>query len=198
MDAPERRETLTGRLGALAERPAALRILFICAFVEASFFPLPPDMILVPLALARPRRAFAAATVCIAGSFAGALAGYMIGATVITGAGDRLISWAGAGSSFEKVLGFYRSNALAALCAAGFTAIPFSVFTIAAGFRHTVPPLEFVAGALLGRGIRFYLLAAALRYGGPYLRRMAGEHLTLVSVLFLLVAAILFFILKAV
>lgn len=182
---------LRERLAALADHPAVLRILFLCAFIEASLFPMPPDFVLVPLVLARPRRALAAATVCIAGSFAGAIAGYVIGATVITGAGDRLIAWAGVGPSFDRVLALYAGNAFTALCAAGFTAIPFSVFTIAAGFRHTVAPLTFLLGALLGRVIRFSLLAAALRAGGPPVRRMVSEHPAAVSLAVMLIAAVI-------
>jgi len=177
---------------ALADHPAVLRILFVAAFIEASVFPLPPDLVLVPLGLARPRRAFIAATVCVAGSIAGALGGYLIGAALIADAGDRLIAWAGLGPAFDRVLTLYAGNAMAALLGAGFTAIPFSVFTIAAGFRHTVPLATFLAGTVLGRGIRFYLLAAALRAGGPFVQRMVTDHPAALSLAIFLLAALLF------
>lgn len=196
--APEKPGRFRERMRALADHPAVMRILFLSAFIEASVFPLPPDLVLVPLGLARPRRAFAGATACITGSVAGAVAGYMIGATLIADAGDRLIAMAGLGPSFDRVLALYAGNALTALLAAGFTAIPFSVFTIAAGFRHTVPFVTFIAGTMLGRGIRFYLLATALRAGGPFVRRLAGEHLAAFSVVALLLAALIIALLRIV
>lgn len=178
------------RVRALADHPAVLRILFAASFIEASVFPLPPDLVLVPLGLARPRRAFRAATVCVAGSVAGALAGYMIGAALVADAGNRLLAWAGLGPSFDRVLALYAGNAVIALLGAGFTAIPFSVFTIAAGFRHTVPLFTFIAGTVLGRGVRFYLLACALRAGGPFVQRMVNDHLAALSLALLLLAAL--------
>ena len=192
----ERIARLRERVRGLADHPAALRLLFLFAFVEASIFPLPPDLVLVPLGLARPRRAMGAATVYVAGSVAGALAGYMIGAGLIAGAAESVIRAAGFAPQFDRVLALYGGNALTALLAAGFTAIPFSVFTIAAGFRHTVPLPAFILGVVIGRALRFYLLAGALRAGGPLVRRIVSDHLGAASLVLLLAAALVVLLLR--
>ena len=80
------------RLAALARHPLALPTLFVVALVEASLIPIPPDMLLIPLALARPRRTFLIATVCIAGSVTGAMIGYAIGATLFDSVGEKFVA----------------------------------------------------------------------------------------------------------
>ena len=177
---------LKDRLSSLARHPLALPALFAVALVEASTFPLPPDLLLIPLVLARPRRAFFIATVCIAGSVTGAMIGYAIGATLFAGLGERLIVLLGGARTFDHVLRLYRENALGTLLVAGFTSIPFSVFTIAAGFHRTLEPLTLLSGAIMGRALRFYLLAAVLVAGGPLIRRLVERHLAAVSIVLLL------------
>jgi membrane protein YqaA with SNARE-associated domain len=189
-----RLHALKDRLASLAGHPLALPALFAVALVEASFIPVPPDLLLIPLALARPRRTFFIATVCIAGSVTGAMVGYAIGATLFESVGERLIALLGVARAFDKVLILYRENALWTLLLAGFTSIPFSVFTIAAGFHRTLEPLTLLAGAIMGRVLRFYLLAAVLVAGGPSIRRVIERHLPAVSfvVLILLIAGFVF------
>jgi membrane protein YqaA with SNARE-associated domain len=174
------------RLAALARHPLALPALFVVALVEASLIPIPPDMLLIPLALARPRRTFLIATVCIAGSITGAMIGYAIGATLFDSVGEKFVAALGVTGAFEHVLLLYRENALWTLLFAGFTSIPFSVFTIAAGFHHTLPALTLLTGASMGRALRFYLLAAVIVTGGPSVRRLLDRHLAAVSALLFL------------
>ena len=182
----DRLRALRGRLSALAGHPLALPALFAVALLEASLVPIPPDILLIPLALARPRRTFLAATVCIAGSVTGAMIGYAIGATLFEGVGEKLIRVLGVAGSFEHVLTLYRENALWTLLFAGFTSIPFSVFTIAAGFHQTLGPLTLLEGATMGRVLRFYLLATVLVIGGPTVRRLIERHLPAVSLVLLI------------
>jgi membrane protein YqaA with SNARE-associated domain len=181
------------RLAVLATHPLALPALFVVALVEASLIPIPPDLLLIPLALARPHRTFFIATVCIAGSVTGAMIGYAIGATLFESVGEKLIVLLGIGGAFDHVLLLYRENALWTLLFAGFTSIPFSVFTIAAGFHHTLGPMTLLTGASMGRVLRFYLLAGVLVAGGPSIRRLIERHLPAVSfvILFLAVAGFL-------
>jgi membrane protein YqaA with SNARE-associated domain len=177
---------LRNRLASMARHPLALPALFIVALVEASLIPVPPDLLLIPLALARPRRTFFITTVCIAGSVAGAMIGYVIGATLFESVGGKAIALLGVAPAFDHVLFLYRENALWTLLLAGFTSIPFSVFTIAAGFHHTLGPLTLLTGASMGRVLRFYLLAAVLVVGGPSVRRVIENHLPAVSLVVLL------------
>jgi membrane protein YqaA with SNARE-associated domain len=187
---------LRDRLAALARHPLALPALFVVALVEASLVPIPPDLLLIPLSLARPRRTFFIATVCIAGSVAGAMIGYVIGATLFESVGEKLIVLLGIGGAFDHVLQLYRENALWTLLFAGFTSIPFSVFTIAAGFHHTIGPMTLLTGASMGRILRFYLLAGVLVAGGPAVRRLIEKHLPAVSLAIFLLAAACFVLIR--
>jgi len=179
---------LKGRLAALARHPLALPALFLVALLEASLIPIPPDMLLIPLAIARPRRAFLTASVCIAGSVTGSMIGYVIGATLFEGVGEQVIAFLGVAPAFNHVLFLYRENALWTLLFSGFTSVPFCVFTIAAGFHHTLGPMTLLAGAGMGRVLRFYLLAGVLVLGGPPVRRLIEHHLPALSVALLLLA----------
>lgn len=188
-----RLHALKDRLASLAQNPLALPALFAAALVEASLLPVPPDLLFIPLVLARPGRAFFIASVCIAGSVTGAMIGYAIGATLFEDLGEKLIALLGVARAFDHVLLLYRENALGTLLVAGFTSIPFSVFTIAAGFHRTLGPLTLLVGAIMGRVVRFYLLAAVLVLGGPFLRRLIERHLPALSIagLLLIVAGFL-------
>ena len=154
----------------LAQRPFASGVLFLFAFIEASIFPLPPDAVLVPLGMARPKRSLFYGVVCIAGSSAGALLGYHIGAVLFDAVGYRIVDVAGTSGQFLAVLEKYRENAWLALLMAGFTPIPFMVFCIAAGFHETVPLTTLCVGALLGRSIRFMPLARLLYFFGQTMK----------------------------
>jgi membrane protein YqaA with SNARE-associated domain len=178
---------LKDRLASLARHPLALPALFGAALLEASLIPVPPDLLLIPLVLARPARAFFITTVCIAGSVTGAMVGYAIGATLFEDVGEKLIALLGVARPFDHVLLLYRENALGTLLAAGFTSIPFGVFTIAAGFHRTLGPLTLLGGAIMGRALRFYLLAGLLVLGGPSIRRAIQHHLPALSIAALLV-----------
>jgi membrane protein YqaA with SNARE-associated domain len=191
-----RLHALKNRLASLAQHPLALPALFAVALVEASTVPVPPDLLLIPLVLARPGRAFISASVCIAGSVTGAMIGYVIGATLFEDIGERLIALLGVARAFDHVLLLYRENALGTLLVAGFTSIPFSVFTIAAGFHRTLGPLTLLGGAVMGRALRFYLLAAVLSLGGPSIRRAIERHLPAFSIVLLLLVVAGFFLLR--
>jgi membrane protein YqaA with SNARE-associated domain len=185
-----RLRALRDKLASLAHHPLALPALFAVALVEASLIPIPPDILFIPLALARPRRTFLIATVCIAGSITGATLGYAIGATLFEGIGEKLIALLGVAGAFDHVLVLYRDNALWTLLFAGFTSIPFSVFTIAAGFHHTLGFLTLLTGASMGRILRFYLLGGVIVLGGPAVRRLLERHLALISVVLLLLVVL--------
>ena len=172
---------LKARIESFAEKPYAEPALFAIAFVEASLVPLPPDILFLALAVARPRLSFRYATVCIAGSVAGAMAGYMLGAYLFEAAGEHLLGALGLGAQFSLVLRMYRDNAWTTLLLAGFTNIPFSVFTIAAGFRRTLDPMTLFLGALAGRAVRFYLLGLLLTLFGPVVKRLIDRYLPAVS-----------------
>jgi membrane protein YqaA with SNARE-associated domain len=176
---------LKSKIESYAEKPSAEPVLCAMAFVEASIFPVPPDILFLALAVARPQRSFRYATICIAGSVAGAMAGYLLGAYLFDAVGERVLGALGLTSQLAVVLRMYHDNAWSTLLLAGFTNIPFSVFTIAAGFRRTIDPMTFFLGALAGRAVRFYLLGLLLTLFGPAVKRLIDRYLPAISFAFL-------------
>lgn len=152
---------------ALAESPHAPWALGLVAFAESSFFPIPPDTILVPMALARPKRAFLYALICTFASVAGGLLGYAIGALLYATLGKWLIHVYGYGARVNEVRALYAHWGWAIILIKGLTPIPFKIVTITSGLLAYSLPL-FVLLCFITRGARFFLLAAVLnRYGAP-------------------------------
>jgi membrane protein YqaA with SNARE-associated domain len=146
-----------------AHRHAA-RLLTGLSFIEAIFFPVMPEVMLAPMSLAQPRRALWFATLSLAGSMAGMFVGYAIGYYAIEWA-QPWIAAAGYGDSFDAIKADAAANGFWLLLIAGFTPVPFKIFTLAAGAVQ-MPLLPFFCGALIGRGKRVYLVAGAIRLGG--------------------------------
>ena len=183
-----------------AETRYATPALALLAFVEASFFPIPPDVLLMAMALSRPKRAFLYATVCTVGSVLGAVLGWYIGVSLWASLGvfAECASFEGGAllftyvpsfscHNFEKVHGLYRDNAWMALFTAAFTPIPFKVFTIAAGVFQ-VGLATLLAASAVGRALRFFLVAGLIWKFGPAVRGFIEkrfERLTLVFTLLL-------------
>ncbi len=166
-----------------ADRPGGVRALFGIAFAEASFFPIPPDVLLLPLALGRPRRAFWFALICTAGSVLGAIAGYLIGSFLFASIGQPILDLYGAGDQYENLGRMYNDNLWLTLGTAGFTPVPFKVFTIAAGaFSVSFVPFVFISA--LSRSARFFLVAGLIRLFGERIRGLIDRWFNLLSILF--------------
>lgn len=170
------------RIERFATKPSALPALFLIAFIEGAIFPIPPDVLFIALAVARPRASFLFATLCVAGSTAGAMLGYYIGWAFYDTVGSTVVGLLGFTARFEAVLRMYHDNAWTTLLLAGFTNIPFAIFTLAAGFRRTLDPMTLFLGALAGRAIRFYALGLLLFLFGPAVKRFIDRWLPAVSV----------------
>lgn len=153
------------------------------AFAESSFFPIPPDVLLIPLALGRPRRSLAYAAVCTAASVLGGLFGYALGFGFFNSVGRPLLELYGAMDAYHHVGAMYTQNLVLALGAAGFTPIPYKVFTIAAG-GFAVPLLPFVAISAVSRGARFFLVAGLLYLWGERVRCFIDRYFNVLSVAF--------------
>lgn len=146
--------------------PRAPRILAGLSFAESSFFPVPPDVMLVPMCLAQPRKGWGFALNCTLSSVAGGLLGYLIGRLAF----DWLQPWLMQSiyaDAFLKAVNAFETWGFWYILLAGFTPIPYKVFTISAGVVG-MPLVPFFAGSLLGRGGRFFLVAALVR--------MLGDH----------------------
>lgn len=163
-----------------ADRPGGPAALFGIAVAEASFFPIPPDVLLIPLAIGKPRRAWWFAGLCTAGSVVGAAAGYAIGAGLYETLGEPIIQFYGYSAEYAELGRLYDRNLVVTLGTAGFTPIPFKVFTIAAGgFGVAVP--TFLAVSAVSRGARFFLVAGLIRAFGPQIRGFIERHFNWLS-----------------
>lgn len=160
-----------------AQKPYATWALFWIAFVESSFFPIPPDVLLIALSVTRPKRSFWYAAVCTAGSVSGAFLGYYIGYAFFETIGSRIVAFYGFTDQFQTVLDKYRENAWLSIFVAGFTPIPYKVFTIAAGFKETIDLTTLALASLLGRSSRFCLVGGMLYLFGPKMKEYLDKYL---------------------
>ena len=153
---------------ALADRPGGVWALAGISFAESSFFPIPPDVLLAPLCLGKRSRAWWFALVCTVASVAGAVLGYWIGAAAWGAMQEPLYRWVPGftAEKFATVEAWYEHWGIWILFAAAFTPIPFKVFTIAGGVLGQ-PLLPFIVVSLIGRGMRFFLVAGLFWWIGP-------------------------------
>jgi len=158
-----------------AEHPQAQWALFFIALIEASVFPIPPDILLLALALGRPDLALRFSAICTAGSTVGAVLGYLIGMLLFASVAQPLLEFYGVMAQFEKVEVLFLDWGLWLVLIAGFSPIPFKVITIAAG-AFGMPFIGFIVVALVSRGARFYLEGGLLRWGGERLREWVEKY----------------------
>jgi Predicted membrane protein len=164
----------------LAGRPRATWALGAVSFSESSFFPVPPDVVLVPMALARPDRAWFYAMVCTVTSVAGGLLGYAIGALLYDSLGLWLIQLYGYGDKVDTFRSAYAEYGHWVILLKGLTPIPYKLVTITSGFAG-YDLFWFIVLSIVTRGARFYLVAGVMHRFGEPIRRLLDEHLTLVA-----------------
>ncbi len=163
---------------AQAERPHAVWMLALISFAESSFFPIPPDVLLIPLILAAREKAWRFALVCTVASVVGGYAGYGIGALLYEAVAEPILAFYGYLGKFESFSALYQEWGAWIVAAGGLTPIPYKVITIASGAVHLDPTVFGVASAV-SRGARFFLEAALLWYFGPSIRRFLEGNLKL-------------------
>ncbi|MCH8182205.1 MAG: DedA family protein [Proteobacteria bacterium] len=161
---------------ALAARRHALWALAGVSFAESSFFPLPPDILLIPMVIANRARAWLIAGVCTVASVAGGVFGYAIGFFLFETVGRRVVEFYGYGEKFETFQGWYNEYGLLIVFAAGLTPLPYKVFTIASGVTG-LGFVTFLVGSVVSRGARFYIEAALLWWLGEPIRRFLERNL---------------------
>jgi len=165
----------------LADHPQAQWALFFIAVIEASVFPIPPDVLLIALALGRPAMSLRFAAISTAGSVMGAAIGFCIGMFLFVGVAEPLLRFYGAMAQFNHVQALFLEYGIGVVLVAGFSPIPFKVITIAAGAFH-MPFIAFLLACLASRAARFYLEGALLRWGGMRLRGIVERHFELMTV----------------
>ena len=193
----------TGRASQAAEKPSAWRLhrrvydwvlhwadtphgaiaLFLLSFAESSFFPIPPDVLLIALVLGARSRWWRLALICTAGSVVGGLLGYAIGLMAMDAVGMRVIQFYEFEAAYEKVRELYTRYDFWIVFAAAFTPIPYKVFTITSGAME-MDLLGFSVVSTLGRGLRFFIVAALLYAFGPPMKRFIDRYFDLLSLAF--------------
>jgi membrane protein YqaA with SNARE-associated domain len=154
--------------------PLAERYLAALSFAESSFFPIPPDVMLAPMTLAQPRRGWRYAAVTTVASVLGGMAGYAIGWLGIDAVAPQL-ERLGYLDTYETAVAWFEEYGFLAILAAGFSPIPYKIFTIAAGALTMFFP-GFVLASLLGRGARFFLVAGIIVIGGPRMEPLLRKY----------------------
>jgi membrane protein YqaA with SNARE-associated domain len=178
-------------LAASRRAPASLAAI---SFAESSFFPIPPDVMLAPMVLARPNRAFLYAGLCTLASVLGGLFGYGIG-FFLEPLGVRLLEFFGHPEGKAEFEALFDRFGIAFVLVAGFTPIPFKLITIASGMAH-FDIVTFIWAAAVSRGARFFAVAAVLKYLGPAMLQEFERRLNLYTVLLLILALGGFLVLK--
>lgn len=168
----------------MAAHPRARWALGTVSFTESSFFPIPPDAMLVPMVLAKPNRAWSLAGICTVTSVIGGFFGYAIGYFLFETIGQRVIDVYGLQANFEEFQQRFNEWGMWIILIKGLTPIPYKLITIASGVAH-FDLVVFGLASLVTRAGRFYLVAALLKLFGPPLREFVERYLTLVTTAFL-------------
>ncbi len=167
----------------LASHRHALAALAVIAFVESSIFPVPPDILIIPMVLAVRAQAWRIAAVATVASVIGGLAGYGIGALLFDSLGQPLLEIYGYSAEFEDFKARYQEWGAWIVAGAGLTPFPYKVITITSGVMD-LDLVVFTVASVLSRGARFFLVAALLWHFGPPIRRFIEDNLPLVTTLF--------------
>ncbi len=163
-----------------SEGPYAAYVLFAVAFAESSFFPIPPDIMLLPMAITAQDRAYRYAFVCTLGSVIGAFLGYAIGAYFFATLGQWIIDTYHLAAAFQRFHDDFNKWGVAIILLKGLTPIPFKLVTIASGVA-ALPLVPFFLASVATRGARFFLVAFLIRRYGAPIRTFVEKHLNWIA-----------------
>ena len=164
----------------MAASPRAPWALGLVSFIESSFFPIPPDVMLIPMVLSDRQKAWWYATIATVTSVLGGLLGYAIGYFAFEAVGKPILAFYGKEHALDSFIQFVHEYGVPAIIIKGATPIPFKVVTIAAGVAH-MDFVAFVGASIVARAMRFYLVAALLYFFGQPIREFIEKRLTLVT-----------------
>jgi len=166
-----------------AETPYGDWALFVIAFSESSFFPIPPDVLLIALGIAIPKKSLRYALLCSVGSVLGGCFGYLIGWQFMAGFGDKIINLYGFGDKYSYIQDLFMKYDAWAIGIAGFTPIPYKIFTIAAGAFKIDFTIFFLASAV-SRSARFFMVGGLIYYFGPRIQSFINKYFDILAVAF--------------
>jgi membrane protein YqaA with SNARE-associated domain len=170
----------------------APRYLAALTFAESSFFPVPPDVMLAPMVLARRERTWHLATLTTMASVLGGLFGYLIGMYLYTQIGERVIEFYHAEETFDDIKNWFEAYGVWVILVAGFTPIPYKLFTITAGIL-SMALIPFLLLSFVGRGARFFLVAGLILWGGEPLERVLRKYIDFIGWLVFVTLVFLYF-----
>lgn len=168
-----------------AGTPYALPALFVLAFAESSFFPVPPDVLLITLAISLPRKSFKYASICTIGSVIGGIVGYGIGLYGYEAVGRPIVAFYHGQEIMNMIKLKYDQHGFLGILIAAITPIPYKVFTISSGVFQFNFPL-FVLASILGRSTRFFVVAGLIWKFGPPIREFIDRYFNLLSYTFII------------
>ena len=178
-----------------SETPYGTWALFFLAFSESSFFPIPPDVLLIALAVGKPEKSMKFAAVCALGSVLGGVLGYVIGWQFMAALGDGIVQFYGLADKVDTIEALYKRYDAWAVGIAGFTPIPYKVFTIAAGAFSISFPV-FVAASAVSRSARFFLVGGLIYHFGPGIQTFIETYFNILAVVFTVLLVGSFVLLK--
>jgi membrane protein YqaA with SNARE-associated domain len=167
------------------QTPAGIWVLFFIAVAESSFFPIPPDVFLIALCIGAPKKSMKFAAVCAAGSVIGGALGYGLGLTFMDTLGQRILSLYGLEDKYHVVQGLYQQYDALAVAAAGFTPLPYKLFTITAG-AFKINFLTFMLVSLAARSARFFLVAGLIYKFGAPVQYFINKYFNILTIVFLI------------
>ena len=176
-------QRLYARTLEIAAGPHALPALLLVSFAESSVFPLPPDILLIPMILARPSQAWRLAALCTLSSVAGGLLGYAIGYFLFDSVGRPVLEFYHAMDRYDALKAGFDQWGVWIIIIKGMTPIPYKLITIASGVAQ-FDLMAFVGASIISRSVRFFLVAALLWYFGDAARQFIERRLTLVTTIF--------------
>ncbi|MFC1878221.1 YqaA family protein [Thermodesulfobacteriota bacterium] len=178
-----------------ADTPYGGWALFILAFSESSFFPIPPDVLLIALAVGKPKKALKFALICSIGSVLGGILGYLIGWQFMAVVGHKIIAFYGLTEKVATIASLYNQYNAWAVGIAGFTPIPYKVFTITAGaFRINF--LIFLLASTVSRSARFFLVGGLIFMFGPRIQVFIDKYFNILAIAFTVLLIASFFLIK--
>lgn len=172
--------------------PWALSIL---TFAESVFFPIPPDVLLAPMVLGKPERAWRLATITTVSSVLGGICGYFLGYWLFEPLIQPLIEQFGYQARFDKAVDWFTEWGVWVVFIAGFSPIPYKVFTVSAGFLQMMF-LPFLLASAVGRGMRFYLVAGLIRWGGAAMEAKIRQYIDIIGWICVVLVIGLYFLLR--
>ncbi|MBF7071848.1 DedA family protein [Glaciecola sp. MH2013] len=162
---------------------------------ESMFFPIPPDVMLAPMALSQPNKAWRFAAVTTIASVIGGVLGYILGYFAFESLIQPLVIDMGYEAKLAQATQWFEDYGVWVVFLAGFSPIPYKVFTITAGFMH-MALLPFIIASTIGRGLRFFLVAALMKYGGPMMEAKLKKYIEIIGWATVVLAVIAYFLIR--